>query len=80
MLRGRERPLEELGGDDVREARLCSLARDHPVAPRAFVISGLVEVQREEGRLLVRLVTCALLENLADAAVDLAAPSEREPS
>ena len=57
---------------------LRAVARDHRVAPGAFVVAGLGEVQREQRRLLVGSLAGAELERLPDAAVDLAPAAERE--
>ena len=79
MVGRRERALEELGRDDVRRPALRQLADGHGVAPRLLVILRLQEVERELRCELDRSRTRAPFERHGEAAVDLAAPTEREP-
>ena len=74
-----ERALVELGRDDVRRPALGQLADGNGVAPGLLVVLRLQEVERELRCKLDRSRTGAPLEHRGQAAVDLAAATEREP-
>ena len=78
MLGRHERPLEQLGGVDVRGAALGQLPDRAGVAPGPLVVLRMQEVEREQRRELDAALPGALLEHGADASVDLAPAAEGE--
>jgi hypothetical protein len=78
VLARRERTLVELRRDDVRVHPQRAVARVDGVVPRFLVLLGLGEVEGQEPGELAALVACAPLERLAEPAVDLAPPAERQ--